>query len=143
MNKRVFVPDASVLLKWAFAAENEQDRDPALQLLDAWLGDSAGIIVPRLWSFEVANVLKRKKPEAADAIMDIFLGYEFPEAETTRELCRTAFDLMERYSVTFYDAAYHAVAVLSGGTMLTADERYVAKVGNSAHVRHIRQFSRD
>ena len=32
--------------------------------------------------------------------------------------------LTRRYRVTFYEAAYHALALVRGGTMLTADRRY-------------------
>ena len=47
---------------------------------------------------------------------------------------------MRACEATFYDAAYHAVAVARGGTMVTADGRYVAKAGRAGHVRLLRDL---
>ena len=33
-------------------------------------------------------------------------------------------ELTGRYGVSFYDAAYHATALVNGGVFVTADERY-------------------
>jgi predicted nucleic acid-binding protein len=41
---------------------------------------------------------------------------------------------MERYGVTFYDAVYHAVAMLKDGILLTADEVYCKKVSGMTNV---------
>ncbi|MBI4687910.1 MAG: type II toxin-antitoxin system VapC family toxin [Nitrospirae bacterium] len=125
---QIIVPDASVLLKWAFASSEENDSDNALAFLNAWLDGKVEIVLPKLWSFEVANVLGVKKPEQAEEIMDIFIGYDFDEYDMTVELCRKALGLMRKYKVTFYDAVYHAVAILRGGILLTADERYHRKI---------------
>ncbi len=45
--------------------------------------------------------------------------------------------LMRTHKVTFYDAAYHALAMHVGGTMLTADDAYVRKAGRAGHVRRL------
>ena len=42
---------------------------------------------------------------------------------------------MREYHVTCYDAAYHALAMLRGGTMLTADRHYVRKAAHAGHLR--------
>lgn len=39
-----------------------------------------------------------------------------------------------RYGVSFYDAAYHALAILNEGTFVTADIRYVKRVESPASV---------
>jgi hypothetical protein len=44
----IVVPDASVLLKWAFDSSDEIDRDNALNLLNAWLDRRVEIILPKL-----------------------------------------------------------------------------------------------
>ena len=49
--------------------------------------------------------------------------------------------MMRRHGVTFYDAAYHAVAVKSGGTFVTADEAYIRRAGNAGHVISLKDLT--
>ena len=42
--------------------------------------------------------------------------------------------MMKKYNVTFYDAAYHAVAILKKGIFLIADESYCRKVKDMKNV---------
>jgi len=37
-------------------------------------------------------------------------------------------ELTKRYDVSFYDAAYHALAIVHDGLFVTADTRYVTRV---------------
>jgi predicted nucleic acid-binding protein len=137
----IIVPDASVLLKWAFHSPDEQDRDSAIALLHAWIAGKVDIVLPKLWSFEVGNVLMMKKPATAPEIMEIFIGYNFVESDMSFELCKETFKLMQKYHVTFYDAAYHALAVLSKGILLTADEDYCKKVRDAKHVVRLKDWN--
>ncbi len=137
---RLVVPDASVILKWVDRIPGEKDRERADALLDAWLDGRLEIVVPRLWAFEVANALGREDPSGAGPIMEELLGYRFEEMEPTPELCRTAFRLMKDYRVTFYDAVYHAVALLRKGVFVTADEAYRRKAGTRGGVILLRDF---
>ena len=137
----IIVPDASVLLKWAFHSPDEHDRDSAIALLHAWIAGKVDIVLPKLWSFEVGNVLMMKKPDTAPEIMEIFIGYDFVESDMSIELCKETFKLMQKYHVTFYDAAYHALAVLSKGILLTADEDYCKKVRDAKHVVRLKDWN--
>jgi predicted nucleic acid-binding protein len=137
---RIVVPDASVVLKWVDRIPGEKDRERADGLLDAWLNGRLEIVVPRLWAFEVANVLGREDPSFAGPIMEELLGYRFEEADPTPELCRTAFGLMKEFRVTFYDAVYHAVGFLRKGVFVTADEAYRRKAGIRGGVILLRDF---
>jgi predicted nucleic acid-binding protein len=137
----IIVPDASVLLKWAFHSPDEHDRDSAIALLHAWIAGKVDIVLPKLWSFEVGNVLMMKKPDTAPEIMEIFIGYDFVESDMSIELCKETFKLMQKYHVTFYDAAYHALAVLSKGILLTADEYYCKKVRDAKHVVRLKDWN--
>lgn len=131
---QIVTPDASVLLKWAFDSSDEGEKDNAMFFLNAWLEGKVEIVIPKLWSFEVGNVLGLKKPEQAAEIMDIFIGYNFDEYDMTVDLCRKTLELMKRYKVAFYDAVYHAVAILKGGMLLTADESYCKRVKDVTNV---------
>ncbi len=137
---RIVVPDASVILKWGFRSPGEGDRDKAGGILDAWLDGKLELLLPRLWAFEVGNVLALKNPAHAAAIMDIFIGYDIAEADTSPELCREAFALMKSYRVTFYDAVYHAVALLHQGVFVTADEVYYRRTRDKGRIALLRDW---
>ena len=130
----VVVPDASVLLKWALRSDEEPHRDRALALKTAWLDGQCEVVVPTLWVYEVGNVLGLKEPKAADqllaAMLDLGMAEVAPAAHQP-----TIFRLMRDHRVTFYDAAYHALAIDRDATMLTADAKYVQKAGRAGHVQ--------
>ena len=134
----LFVPDASVILKWALM-DAEEDRTQALALKAAWLEGSAELVVPSLWAFEVGNVLGRSAASHAEALLDALFDLALPEAPAP-VYTGAALRLMRDYLVTFYDAAYHAVAIARGGTMLTADRRYLRKVQPAGHIVAIDQW---
>jgi len=130
------VPDASVLIKWALRSADEEPRESSLALKDAWLRDEVEIVVPTLWIFEVGNVLGLKQPTQADPLLRAMTDLLLPE-ESPRTYVTGIFTLMTRHRVTFYDAAYHALAIARSATMLTADMKYVAKCGRAGSVQLI------
>jgi len=130
------VPDASVLLKWVLRSPDEEGRDHALELRDAWLADACQIVVPTLWAFEVGNVLGLKQPANAGELLRAMMDLQMPE-EGPAVYATEIFRLMKDHHVTCYDAAYHALAILRGGTMLTADRRYVRKATRAGHLQLI------
>ena len=136
----VVVPDASVILKWVDRLPGEKDRERADALMEAWMGGQLEIVVPRLWTFEVGNVLGRADPSSAAKTMSELAEYRFEEAEMTPELFRTAFGLMKDFHVTFYDAAYHSVALLRKGVFVTADEAYCRKTAVRGGVVPLRDW---
>ena len=129
----VVVPDASVLLKWILRSTDEPGRDQALELKEAWLNDACDIVVPTLWVFEVGNVLGLKHPATAAPMLQAMIDLGMRE-ETPRGSLPTIVGLMRGHKVTFYDAAYHALAIGHQGTMITADRAYVKKAGRAGHV---------
>jgi len=134
MPETLLVPDASVLLKWVLRSDEEDDRDRALALKAAWLAGSCQILVPTLWAFEVGNVLGLKHPAKADQLLDAMIDLRMPE-EPPAAYTAAIFRLMRDHHVTCYDAAYHALAVVRGGTMLTADRRYARKAEGAGHLQ--------
>ena len=134
MSEALMVPDASVLLKWVLRSDEEEDGDRALELKAAWLAGACQIVVPTLWVFEVGNVLGLKQAATADALLRAMIDLQLPEAPPASYATQMV-RLMREYHVTCYDAAYHALAVHRGGTMLTADRRYVRKAARAGHVR--------
>jgi predicted nucleic acid-binding protein len=129
----VLVPDASVLLKWVLESDNEEDRNRALAIRETWLAGRHLIVLPSLWLFEVGNILGLKQANLAVPLMRILIGYGFNE-EPPETFYKKALELMKTFKVTFYDAAYHAVAIRHSGTMITADAAYYKKTSRAGHV---------
>lgn len=136
----LFVPDASVMLRWAFNSADEQDGDKALDLLDRWLAGACDFILPKLWAFECGNVLGLKNPDNAREIMEIFLGYRFAESELTDAISSATLQIMLDCKVTFYDAVYHAVALEHRGTLITADAAYYRKAHAKGRIMMLDEF---
>jgi predicted nucleic acid-binding protein len=121
---KIFVPDASIILKWVLEDE-ENNCDNATALLGGWIAQEHEFVVPSLWLYEVGNVLGIKRSKDAEKILGILLEYEFKEMKITKDVTSIAFALMKEYrGVTFCDTIYHAVAIRNKGTMVTADKTY-------------------
>lgn len=123
---KVVVPDASVLLKWVIPGV-EEGRDSAIELRDATIAGDVSLVVPSLWAYEVGNTLARQFPDHAAYLLDTFLAFGFIERPVTKAWVERILALTTRYAVTFYDAAYHALALNEGGVFVTADRSYVQK----------------
>lgn len=134
------VPDASVILKWVLPAADEADRESALALRDAILAGDARAVVPALWIYEVGNTLARRYPERAARMLHALLRFDFVIAPCSTRWMRQALALTARHGVTFYDAAYHAHALVAGGVFVTADERYVERTSVAGGVIRLREW---
>lgn len=83
--------------------------------------------VPSLWLYEVGNILSRNFPAHALALLESLVAFGIQEGNAGEEWRKHAMTLVHDYRVTFYDAAYHALAVVEHGTFVTADGKYFAK----------------
>ena len=128
----VIVPDASVILKWGLSSSDEQDRDLALALKESWLSGACDLIVPSLWIYEVGNILSMKRPAEAEALLQAIIDLDLEETSPTLYLT-PILRLIRKFKVTFYDAAYHGLAIERGGLMLTCDEAYIRKTQSAGH----------
>jgi predicted nucleic acid-binding protein len=121
------VPDASVILKWALPSDDEPGADKALLIRNAIRDDLVRAVVPSLWVYEVGKTIARRFPEEAGAWLAALLRFGLEEAPTSPRWLARTLELTQRYEVTFYDAAYHATALVQGGVFVTADARYVSR----------------
>ena len=133
MPRALVVPDASVLLKWALRSNDEPDRDRALALRAAWIDGACDLVVPSLWVFEVGNVLGLKEPTLAGPLLQAMCELGMPE-ESPRADIGSIVGLMREFKVTFYDAAYHALAIRRRAVLITADRAYATKASGRGHV---------
>lgn len=131
MARSLIVPDASVLLKWVLPAEDEPEADRALLLRDAICEESVDALVPQLWFYEVGNTVARRFPEQAGAWLSALMKFGLAEAAPSAAWVTKILELTTRHEATFYDAAYHALAILHQGLLVTADTKYLGKAKES------------
>lgn len=136
---RTVVPDASVLLKWVLP-QAENDTRQAIALREAAIAKRLVLAVPPLWLYEVGNTLARRYPDDAQVLLDALRQGPLRAVEPTRAWLSKALELTTEHGVTFYDASYHSLALLSKGVFVTADERYVRKVASESHVLALRDW---
>ena len=137
----VVVPDASVILRWVLPSANEPDTERAFALRDAIAVGDVHALAPELWIYEVGNTLARRFPDYAERSLDHLLRFNLPSASRSSEWLDRALALTQRYGVTFYDAAYHAHAIVERGVFVTADERYVARASEAGSVTRLSDWS--
>lgn len=136
----IVTPDASVLLKWVLAGEDEQDTEQALALRDEAVAGSLELVVPQLWIYEVGNTLARRFPDDAGELLATLADFGLTEASLDARWRSRAVSLSVTYGVAFYDAAYHAVALGLGGVFVTADERYVRRASGAGGISSLRRW---
>jgi predicted nucleic acid-binding protein len=131
----IIVPDASVLLKLVLQETSDPDHDDAIRFIRAYQNERFDVVLPTLWRYEIGNVLGLKVSATAKESMAALLAFHFPEEPLDHDYGMAVLDFMrEIKGITFYGAAYHVLALRTGGTMLTADVRYVKKASGKRHV---------
>ncbi len=137
------VVDANVVAKWFL---EEEDTSAARRLREDFLEGTLRLRVPSLLPFEVLNALKynpafsaRALPVAAQALdalglVTVPLFGEYMERTVTAS---------SRYDLTIYDAAYVALAELTGCSLYTADRALVGLSSKAGSILHIRDYDRD
>jgi predicted nucleic acid-binding protein len=128
------VPDASVLLKWVLPSHDEPNTDRALLLRTAILDDTVRVLLPALWLVEVGNTVARRFPIHAEAWLSALLKFGLEEAPPSQAWLSMILELISRHGVSFYDAAYHSLALLHDGLFITADTQYVVRAAQSGSV---------
>ena len=128
------VPDASVLLKWVLPADDEPDVDRALLLRNAIQEETVHAVLPALWLYEVGNTVARLFPAQAPRWLSALMKFGIEEAPPSSPWLAKALELTTRHQVSFYDAAYHSLAIVHGGVFVTADGRYADRVTESGAI---------
>jgi predicted nucleic acid-binding protein len=128
------VPDASVLLKWVLPSDDEPDADRALLLRTAILDETVRALLPALWFYEVGNTVARRFPAQASGWLSALMKFGIEEAPPSGLWLAKTLELTSRHDVSFYDAAYHSLALVHSGLFVTADTLYVNRVTESGSV---------
>ena len=134
--------DTSVVLKW-FREKGEADVAEARKLRAASLSRRCALGAPDLLLIEVANALTaghRASPtevsETIKTIQEIGLHLfelQFPTLVKSIEMASA-------YGLAVYDSYFLAVAIESGGLLVTADEAFLRKVKAHVNITSLRDF---
>ena len=130
----IVIPDASVILKWVLPRKISPFQDQALAIRDAAISNSISLVVPPLWRYEVGNTLTRLIPDNALQLMTLCESVSLTEVKADDKWLEIAVGLVSRSKVSFYDAAYHALAIAQSAVFVTADEKYVSESKSFTHL---------
>jgi len=141
MAGRVYVVDASVVLKW-FVSEDYSKEAEALR--EAYANGLIDLAAPSLLPYEVLNALKYSTAfgedelkEVAEVLDDLQITYY----GLRKELAAKAAEIAMRKGVTVYDSSYLALAHRLQTIVYTADERLIRKTSDTRLVEHIAKFN--
>ena len=123
MPPTVVVSDASVVVKW-FHETGEEDVGPSRALLDAYADERIALLILDLTIYEVGNALMRGSaaatPEGVATVLDA-LSELCPRVALEPAERHLAAGLVTEQGLTYYDAAYAAVARARGALLATFD----------------------
>jgi predicted nucleic acid-binding protein len=121
-------------------SDEEPDADRALQLRAAIMEETVRALVPGLWLYDVANTIARRFPTVASGWLCALKKFGLEEVTPSNAWLLKTLDLTSRHDVSFYDAAYHSLALIHGGVFVTADTRYANKVKESGSVVELSEW---
>ncbi len=128
------VVDASVAVKWFFPEPTiEPGADRAVKLLRAVQDKRIELLQPPHWLLEVTAVITRLRPQIALQAIDLLDALELSIANDLAVL-KLASRLATELEHHLFDTLYHAVALERDATLVSADQRYVAKASRLGSV---------
>ena len=133
------VVDTSVLVKW-IRSDDEELLAEAHALLRRVEGAGTSVYAPTLQAYELGNILTRESELAPDRIADILdelVQSRLILAPPEPELLTRGVRLARQYDITFYDAAFVALAELLHCQLVTADRQLARRTRELGFVRHL------
>jgi predicted nucleic acid-binding protein len=116
-----FVLDSCVTAVWALADEDSTIAEAAALRLK-----QEAAIVPSVWWYEIRNLLvvneRRRRLTANDSALFLSLISAYPIRIEPAEDEQTIFQFARQYGLSFYDAAYLAVAHRHRAPLATLDK---------------------
>lgn len=133
------VVDTSVLVKW-FKDEDEELLDEAMALRERVDRTQADVYAPALLMYEVGNILTRKTgldDAGVAGVLDAISRSRLVVVPPAHELLARAAHLARAHDLSFYDAAFVALAAALDCPMVTADRRLADRTRRLGYVRHL------
>lgn len=132
-NRKTYVIDASVALKWFI--NDEENLEEALKIKEKFIYKKIDLRTTFLFYFEISNTIGRKYGNNATLFISQLQQYNVREHKLNLMCYGLAFNLMKKYpKISFYDAAYHALALSEGAIFITADKKYYEKVKKEGNI---------
>ncbi|MDP3733483.1 MAG: type II toxin-antitoxin system VapC family toxin [Candidatus Daviesbacteria bacterium] len=123
------VVDSSVIVKW-LNTDNEQYLEQADKILKEARDGKVEIIAPELSKYEVGNVLLfGKKLTSEQANIPLYWLFHLPVTfiSLSEELSKKTFSIAELLKITYYDAAFLALAELENAVLITDNFKHQGK----------------
>lgn len=133
------VVDTSVLIKW-FKSEDEDLADEALALRERVDRAGADVYAPALLLYEIGNILTRKTDLDEDGVVAVLVaisGSRLIVAPPDPALLARSARVARAHGLSFYDAAFVALAVALDCPMVTADRRLADRTRRLGLVRYL------
>jgi predicted nucleic acid-binding protein len=119
-----FVLDASIAAVWAFADEVSSLADLALERLH-----TETAYVPHLWWYEIRNILvsneRTRRISLAESVFFLQMLKQYPIRIDWSENEELNLQLARQFRLSFYDAAYLAVAKRNRLQLVTLDSALI------------------
>lgn len=124
-----YIVDPSVALKW-YVQRGESDVKKAFLLLELYGRGECVLRAPDLLLWEVANALtlgrRLKHADVSEALTHL-RGLDLDLKSVQWSTLQRAVEIATAADATIYDAYYLALALESGGVLVTADEKFLCK----------------
>ncbi len=112
----------------------ERASPVARAAIDRWLEERTELIVPAHFWLEIVNALTKGHGNTGAAVIEALFELDqlgLTTAEVDRPTLLAALDLIERWGLTAYDAAYLALAQSLGADLATFDSELIVASGSS------------
>lgn len=119
----------------------EDDRDQAIELIKELTNKNYQVIVPSLFLYEVLTIASVSNFPTQQAY-ELITQYQRANLKLVEldsscilkaiEICETGHK--KSGFPSFYDASYHALAILNNCTFITADNRHISKTAQFGHI---------
>jgi predicted nucleic acid-binding protein len=144
MEKKQYVIDASVFAKLVLL---EDDSIRAEQLITTIISDQHYMLFPSIFVYELIAVLQKNDIETA--IISQFVatnlqGLHIKIIELDHNIISKSLEITKWGSIksgypSFYDASYHAIAMLNDCDFITADRKHYEKTKHLGHIKLLEQ----
>lgn len=133
-NIKIYILDNSVVLKPILEEEGAEIVNKLFFLKNKY---KISILVPDIFRYEFFNRLTREKnASVALKAYNYFINRQVSVIPLESDLIRLANKLVTKYpKISFYDAAYHALAKAYDADLITADKKYYQKTRAEGNVR--------
>lgn len=136
---QIYILDNSVILKPLLCEQDAEKVEKLIFLKDKF---EISILVPDIFRYEFFNkMIKGVSLKSAMNAFQNFISRQVSIVPLENDLIELANKLVIKYpKISFYDAAYHALAKAYNATFVTADEKYYNLTKKEGHIKLLRDL---